>query len=385
MNQPDPALVADVRARLVRRGAANGQGAAVVSALAATPGLRGSADLVRESDLVSAELTGAGPLQPLVEDPEVTDVLVNGPDAVFVDRGRGLERVPVRLGGPDQVRALAVRLAAVSGRRLDAASPFVDARLPQGVRLHAVLAPVSASGTLISLRIPARRTFTLAELVAADMVPRPWAGLLRAVVRSRRSFLISGGTGSGKTTLLATMLGLGEPLDRVVVVEDTTELAPPVGHVVGLQARQPNSDGRGEVGLSTLVRQALRMRPDRLVVGECRGAEVMDLLTALNTGHTGGCGTVHANSAADVPARLEALGLLAGVPRAALVRQIASALDLVLHVERGPEGRRLVEIGVVEDLDDTVLVRPAWTLDAHGRPFPGPAADTLGRLLDGAR
>lgn len=385
MNQPDPALVADVRARLVRRGTATGQSAAVVSALAATPGLRGSADLVRESGLVSAELTGAGPLQPLLEDPEVTDVLVNGPDAVFVDRGRGLQRVPVHLGGPDQLRALAVRLAAISGRRLDAASPFVDARLPQGARLHAVLAPVSASGTLISLRIPARRTFTLPELVGAGMVPRPWDDLLSVLVRSRRSFLISGGTGSGKTTLLATLLGLGEPTDRVVVVEDTTELAPPVEHVVGLQARQPNSDGRGEVSLSTLVRQALRMRPDRLVVGECRGAEVMDLLTALNTGHTGGCGTVHANSAADVPARLEALGLLAGVPRAALTRQIASALDLVLHLERAPGGRRLTEIGVVEDLDEAVAVRPAWMLDARGRPCPGPAADTLGRLLDGAR
>lgn len=380
MSPADPRLVQDVRARLAAV-SASGRPVDVVSALAQTPGLRGTADLVRDSGLVGAELTGLGPLESLIGDPQVTDILVNGPDEVFLDRGAGLVRVRVPFGSVEQVRALAVRLAAVAGRRLDDSSPFVDARLPSGVRLHAVLPPVSTGGPVLSLRVPARRGFTLADLVAGGAIPADWFESLVAIVRGRRNFLISGGTGTGKTTLLGALLGLGDPDDRVVVVEDTAELVPQVPHVVGLQARPPNSDGMGEVSLSTLVRQALRMRPDRLVVGECRGAEVTDLLTALNTGHAGGCGTVHANSAADVPARLEALGLLAGVPRTALVRQIASALDLVLHLDRGPVGRRLVTVGVVEDLGAAVAVRPALLLDPAGAPGRGPAADLLDELV----
>ncbi len=221
-----------------------------------------------------------------------------------------------------EVRRLAQRLAAVVGRRLDDSSPFVDARLADGTRVHAVLASVAAPGTCLSLRVPAARTFSLADCVAGGSVSPAAAGVLRRVVEQRLAFLISGGTGSGKTTLLAALLGLVGPRQRIVIVEDSRELNPAHPHVVRLEGRPVNAEQRGAITLTDLVRQALRMRPDRLVVGEVRGAEIADLLTAMNTGHEGGCGTVHANSAADVPARLEALAALGhlgrrGPPRSA--------------------------------------------------------------------
>jgi pilus assembly protein CpaF len=308
----------------------------------------GAADVLAVTARVRAELWGLGPLQPLVEQPGATDVLVNGPGEVWLDRGSGLNRVRCALGGEEQVRALAVRLAAASGRRLDEAAPWVDARLDHGIRLHAVIPPVSPAGTLISLRILRREPFHLADLVTAGCLPPSWADVLTAVVTSRAAFLISGGTGAGKTTLLATLLSLVPPTERVVLVEDVGELWPQHPHVVRLEARHANVEGRGSVSLADLVRQALRMRPDRLVVGECRGAEVRDLLTALNTGHAGGCGTVHANTTADVPARLEALGALAGLSPSAVRVQAVAALDAIVHVERIGSRRRVVEIAAVQ-------------------------------------
>jgi pilus assembly protein CpaF len=288
---------------------------AMVGAAAVETGrVLGAADVLAVTARVRAELWGLGPLQPLVELPGVTDVLVNGPDEVWLDRGAGLTRVTCELGGEEDVRALAVRLAAGSGRRLDEAAPWVDARLDAGVRLHAVIPPVSPSGTVISLRILRRQPFDLGDLVAAGCVPPSWAGVLNALVTERAAFLISGGTGAGKTTLLATLLSLAAPAERMVLVEDVGELTPRHPHVIRLEARHANVEGRGSVTLEDLVRQALRMRPDRLVVGECRGPEVRDLLAALNTGHAGGCGTVHANATADVPARLEALGAWPACP-----------------------------------------------------------------------
>ncbi|HST84249.1 MAG TPA: TadA family conjugal transfer-associated ATPase [Kineosporiaceae bacterium] len=308
----------------------------------------GAADVLAVTARVRAELWGLGPLQPLVEQSGVTDVLVNGPGEVWVDRGLGLNRVRCALGGEEQVRALAVRLAAASGRRLDEAAPWVDARLDHGIRLHAVIPPVSPAGTLISLRILRREPFDLAEMVTAGCLPPSWADVLTALVTDRAAFLISGGTGAGKTTLLATLLSLVPPTERVVLVEDVGELWPQHPHVVRLEARHANVEGRGSVSLADLVRQALRMRPDRLVVGECRGAEVRDLLTALNTGHAGGCGTVHANTTADVPARLEALGALAGLSPSAVRVQAVAALDAIVHVERIGARRRVVEIAAVQ-------------------------------------
>ncbi|MFN8168320.1 MAG: TadA family conjugal transfer-associated ATPase [Candidatus Nanopelagicales bacterium] len=334
-----PDVLERVRALVVADGRTP-TSADVARALRADGVLLGTDELLAEAQRLHGELAGAGPLTPLLADPAVTDVLVTGPDEVWVDRGRGVERVAVRFADDAAVRRLAQRLAAACGRRLDDAVPWVDARLPDGTRVHAVLAPLAVSGTCLSLRVPSRRAFTLADLVAAGSLParvEPW---VRAVVEARLSLLVTGGTGTGKTTWLGCLLGLVPPHERVVVVEDSAELRPDHPHVVRLEARPPNIEGAGAVTLRDLVRQSLRLRPDRVVVGEVRGAEVVDLLAALNTGHEGGCATVHANSAADVPARIEALALAAGLGRDAVHAQLAAGLDVVLHLERDRDGRR---------------------------------------------
>ncbi|MFF5072088.1 TadA family conjugal transfer-associated ATPase [Micromonospora olivasterospora] len=354
--------------------------AAVVSAVRAEPAaaVLGDTALLRIAGRVHDDLVGAGPLAPLLADPQVTDVLVNG-TRVWVDRGQGLHQVAVPVGSVDDVRRLAQRLAAGAGRRLDDGSPYADARLPDGTRLHAVLPPVATDGPYLSLRTFRQRPFTLDDLVRQGTVPRPVAPLLAAVVAARLAYLVVGGTGSGKTTLLNTLLGLVPVTERIVLVEDAAELRPVHPHVVGLQARTSNVEGSGAVGLSDLVRQALRMRPDRLVVGECRGAEVVDLLAALNTGHDGGAGTLHANAPADVPARLEALGMLGGLPRPALHAQVAAALQVLLQVRRGARGRVLESVCLLlpHGPDRLVSVVPAW-IRGQG---PGPAARALGTLL----
>jgi pilus assembly protein CpaF len=287
-------------------------------------------------------------------------VLVNAPDSVWVDRGSGLQRSVVRFSDEAAVRGLAQRLAALAGRRLDDSSPYVDAALPDGTRLHAVLPPVASGGTCLSLRTFSARAFTLADLEAAGTLRGGSAGLLRAIIRARAAFLVSGGTGSGKTTLLATMLGLVDPRERLILVE-----------------------GAGEVSLRDLVRQALRMRPDRLVVGEVRGAEVVELLTALNTGHAGSGGTLHANSAAQLPARLEALGGLGRLDRHAVRSQVAAALQVAVHLDRRPDGGRvLTEIGVFRRDRDEIRVVPAWRHDTGPADGWPELATLLGRHLE---
>ncbi|MEU5945075.1 TadA family conjugal transfer-associated ATPase [Micromonospora sp. NPDC047465] len=354
--------------------------AAIVSAVRAEPtaAVLGDTALLRIADRVHDDLVGAGPLAPLLADPEVTDVLVNGV-RVWVDRGQGLHQVAVPIGTVDDVRRLAQRLTASAGRRLDDGSPYADARLPDGTRLHAVLPPVATDGPYLSLRTFRQRPFTLDELVRQGTVPRPMAPVLSAVVAARLAYLVTGGTGSGKTTLLNTLLGLVPSTERIVLVEDAAELHPRHPHVVGLQARTANVEGSGAVGLTDLVRQALRMRPDRLVVGECRGGEVVDLLAALNTGHDGGAGTLHANAPSDVPARLEALGMLGGLPRPALHAQVAAALQVLLQVRRGEQGRVLESVCLLlpEGPDRLVAAVPAWV---RGRGL-GLAARALGALL----
>jgi pilus assembly protein CpaF len=339
---------------------------------------RGAA-VLRMPERTAEEIAGAGPLTPLLTDPAVTDVLVNGAE-VWVDRGAGLVRSGIRVGGPDQVRRLAQRLAAGAGRRLDEGCPFVDARLSDGTRLHAVLPPIAVNGPHLSLRTFRLHGFSLGELVAAGTVPAAGAGLLAAIVAARLAYLVTGGTGAGKTTILSTLLGLVRHDERIVLVEDASELRPEHPHVVALQARTSNVEGAGEVGLRALVRQALRMRPDRLVIGECRGAEVVDLLGALNTGHEGGAGTLHANSPRDVPARLEALGLLGGMSRPALHAQLAAALQVVIHVRRQESRERVVEqvcLLLPESGQRLVTVIPAW----HRGSGPGPGAGALAQLL----
>ncbi len=383
-----PALLSRVRARVAETGE-RPTVASVATALRAEGGaLSGEAQLRAVLVALQSEIVGAGPLEPLLRDLSVTDVLVNAFDEVWVDRGAGLERTSVRFADDAAVRRLAQRLAAPTGRRLDDAQPWVDARLESGVRLHAVLPPIAPAGTCLSLRVPRARAMTLADLRAAGSVPADGARLLDRLVQARLAFLVTGGTGSGKTTLLTALLSLVDPADRLLLVEDAGELAPAHPHVVRLEARPANLEGAGAVTLRDLVRQALRMRPDRLVVGEVRGPEVVDLLAALNTGHEGGTGTLHANSAADVPARLEALAAVAGLGRDALHSQLASGLRVVVHLGRAPGGpRRVAEVCLlVRGADGWVTAIPAWTWDGRAdEGHLGPGAAALDALLGPVR
>lgn len=374
-------LTERVRARLVAHDV-DATPARVAAALRAEGLVLGDAAILDLVGSLRQDLIGAGPLDPLLRLPDVTDVIVNGPAQVWIDRGDGLTLTDVAFSCDADVRRLAQRLAASAGRRLDEASPFVDARLPDGVRLHCVLPPVAVEGTLISLRIPPRVAYTLDELVERGSVDAAGADVLAAMVGARLAVLISGGTGSGKTTILSTLLGLVDHRERIVIVEDSTELAPAHPHAVRLQARVPNVEGAGLVTLRDLVRQALRMRPDRLVLGEVRGAEVVDLLAAMNTGHEGGMGTLHANSAADVPARLEALGLVAGLDRSAIHALVAAAVDVVLHLGRDPAGRRVVMGVHVLERDGAGRVRAVPALIRSGRTLTsGEGGSRLTRLL----
>ncbi len=291
-----------------------------------------------------------GPLAGYAAHPETTDLFVNGEAGLWIDAGHGLINVSAWQLGETEVRELAVRLIALGGRHIDEASPCVDVRLADGIRVHAVLPPVSSTGTLLSIRLPHALDRSLGALADAGLFGVGEASAarlnrLRAAVRGRQNLLITGAAGSGKTTLLAALLGEAPAEERIVVIEDVAELRIRHPHVVALEARQANLEGAGRIGLEALVREALRMRPDRLVLGECRGSEIRELLAALNTGHDGGAGTLHANSLEDVPARLEALGALAGMSAAAVARQTVSAIGLVLHLERTDGVRRLDAVG----------------------------------------
>jgi pilus assembly protein CpaF len=287
-------------------------------------------------------------LGPLVSEAGVSDVFVNPDGTVWCDRGGGAEQAEGIRIPAGEARDLAVRLIALGGRHVDEATPCVDVRLGDGVRVHAVLPPVATGGAAISIRVQRERPISFDELVADSFFSVVAAERVGELVQRRANLLITGASGSGKTTLLGALLATAPSGERIVVLEDVAELRIAHPHVVALEARQANADGAGALGLDRLVREALRMRPDRLVVGECRGAEVRELLAALNTGHDGGAGTLHANSLADVPARLEALGVLAGLSTDALARQAVSAFDAVLHVERTASGRRLAALGRLE-------------------------------------
>lgn len=326
-------------------------------------GVLADSDVLEALQVLRQEFSGAGPLDPLLDDPGTTDVLVTAPDQVWVDGTTGLRRTGITFPDEDSVRRLAQRLAVAAGRRLDDASPCVDGWLPgSGVRLHAVLPPI-ADRTCLSLRVLRPATHDLPALQALGTFDAEVAAALRAVVLRRLAFLVIGGTGSGKTSLLSALLGCVPHAERIVCVEDAGELSPDHPQFVRLTARPANVEGAGEVTTRQLVREALRMRPDRIVVGEVRGAEVRELLTSLNTGHEGGAGTLHANSPAEVPARLEALGALGGLSPEALRSQVAAAVRVVLHMRRDGNSRYLNEIGVFERKPE-LAVRPVWTRES---------------------
>lgn len=289
--------------------------------------------------------TGLGPLEPLLSDPAVDEVMVNGPGEVYVERRGRVQRTGVRFSGAAELMHAVERILAPVGRRVDEAQPLCDARLADGSRVNVVIPPLALDGPCLTIRRFRASGFSLEDLVANGTLSAPLAGFLADCVRARASVLVSGGTGSGKTTTLGALSGAIPEAERIVTIEDAAELRLRQRHVVRLEARPPSLEGRGEVTIRQLVRNALRMRPDRIVVGEVRGAEALDMLTALNTGHEGSLTTVHANAPEDALRRLETLALLAGIglPHAAVREQVATALDVVVHQARLPDGARRVE------------------------------------------
>ncbi|HSO54017.1 MAG TPA: CpaF family protein [Actinomycetes bacterium] len=351
-------LVRRVQRRLASAGSvatdSAGLRTAVTEALSEDGILLPAANLTPIVRAVGDELTGLGPLAPLLADPTVTDVLVNGPTEVWVERGGSIERAPVRFASPAAVAALVQRVVAPLGLRVDESRPWVDARLPGGQRFHAVLPPLAPDGPVITIRTFARRRLQLSDLVDLGALDLATARLLEAMVAAGIAIAISGATGTGKTTLLNVLAGAIPPRERIVTIEDVAELSLPGPHVVRLEARPPNVEGRGEVPLRELVRNALRMRPDRIVVGEVRGAEVLDMLQAANTGHRGLMTTLHAGGPEEVPARLEAMALSTPGARLDVVRRLVrGGIGAVVHLERTLTGRPTRRVSVVAELVTT--------------------------------
>ncbi len=363
-------LIERVRERLASESGPLRPSVVAAAIRAESGGMLGDTEVLANLRVLQTELTGAGILEPLLSADGTTDVLVTAPDSVWVDDGNGLRRSQIRFADESAVRRLAQRLALAAGRRLDDAQPWVDGQLTGigvggfAVRLHAVLPPVATQGTCLSLRVLRPATQDLAALAAAGAIDPAAAALVATSSPPGWHSSCAAEPVPGRQRLLAAMLGAVSPDERIVCVEDAAELAPRHPHLVKLVARRANVEGIGEVTVRQLVRQALRMRPDRIVVGEVRGAEVVDLLAALNTGHEGGAGTVHANNPGEVPARMEALGALGGLDRAALHSQLAAAVQVLLHVARDRAGRRrLAEIAVLRQAEGRVQAVTVWHAD----------------------
>ncbi len=382
-------LALALRGRLIERArtgeAGEGLESEVRQVVDAEAGSLPEADRAELCERMLLLATGLGPLEPLLADPTVDEVMVNGPGEVFVERRGRLEETRVRFAGDAELLHAIERVLAPLGRRVDEASPLCDARLADGSRVNVVIPPLSLSGPCLTIRRFRRQGFSLRDLVRGGTLPAEAAELLAACVAARASVLVSGGTGSGKTTTLNALSGAIPGAERIVTIEDAAELRLRQRHVVRLEARPANLEGRGEVTIRQLVRNALRMRPDRIVVGEVRGPEALDMLQALNTGHDGSLTTVHANSPTDALRRVETLALMAGVglPHAAIRDQVASALDVVVHQTRLPTGERVIETV-------TEVVRVAGgagtrELFRHGSPARPPGDGPLGERLAGLR
>jgi pilus assembly protein CpaF len=289
------------------------------------------------------QTSGLGILESLINNPKITDVLVNGHKDVWIDQGQGLEKTKLTFLNEESVRSLAQKLALSTGRRLDQSQPYVDAQLTKTIRLHAVLSPIANPGTVISLRIHRPQVFSLDKLVIYKTITTSQKEFLSQIIKEKKSFVICGGTGSGKTTLLNSSLSEVNKNQRILIIEDSRELNPQHPHVVSLEGRPANIEGMGLITMKDLIKQSLRMRADRLIIGEVRGAEVIDWLSALNTGHSGSAGTIHANSIHEVIIRFESLGLMAGLSKEAIHSQLRTALDYVIHIERQSDGKRKVK------------------------------------------
>jgi pilus assembly protein CpaF len=353
------ALAAVLRGRLVERRRAEVAGGAaprgelrdtVVALVDDEAALLGPAARAELAERIVRDSVGLGPLEPLLADPAVEEVMVNGPDRVYVERGGRIEATAVRFADEEELRNAIERILAPLGRRVDELSPMVDARLADGSRVNVVIPPLALDGPTVSIRRFGAHRPGPDELVALGTLTAAQREELAAAVGGRRSVLVSGGTGSGKTTLLNALSSFIDPAERVVTIEDAAELRLQQPHVVRLESRPAGVEGRGEVSVRELLRNALRMRPDRIVIGEVRGPEALDLLTALNTGHDGALSTVHANSPADALSRLQTLALMAGLglPHAAVAEQVRRGVDLVVQMERRGDGSR--RVAVIEEV-----------------------------------
>jgi pilus assembly protein CpaF len=376
-------LAAELRRRLVERRRA--EAAAGGAALGPLPdavrelvdedaAILESATRERLCELILREATGLGPLEELLADPAVEEVMVNGHDCVYVERAGRIERADVRFPSEQSLRDAIERILTPLGRRVDELSPMVDARLEDGSRVHVVIPPLAVDGPSMSIRRFSAVRPGPRELVELGTITAELHDELAAAVEARRSILVSGGTGSGKTTLLNALSAFIDRTERVITIEDAAELRLRQPHVVRLESRPANVEGRGRVTIRDLLRGALRMRPDRIVIGEVRGGEALDLLMALNTGHEGALSTVHANSPEDALRRIETLALMAGVglPHEAIREQLGRGLDLVIHLARLSDGsRRVVEVSEVVRTAGSVGVRELYRLgsETEGRPW----------------
>ncbi len=333
---------------------------------------------------VLSSALGLGPLEALMSDPGVDEIMVNGPGRVLVERGGRIEHTDVAFESELELLHVVERILAPVGRRVDEASPLVDARLPDGSRVNCLIPPLSLDGPLLTIRRFRARGFTIEELVERHTLSADVSDFLARCVRARLNVVVSGGTGSGKTTLLNVLSSLIEEGERIVTIEDAAELRLRQEHVLRLESRPPNLEGEGEIPIRALVKNALRMRPDRIIVGEVRGAEALDMLQALNSGHDGSMTTVHANSAADALRRIETLALMADValPHVAVREQVASALDLVLHLQRMRDGaRRLVSVGEVVRVATEAGVRELYSFRDGCARLSAPPSDALADRL----
>jgi pilus assembly protein CpaF len=336
-----------------------------------------SADRARIAQEISDDILGYGPIEPYLRDVDVTEIMVNGPDQIFVERAGRLFPVDGRFADEAHLRRTIDKIVGRVGRRVDESSPMVDARLPDGSRVNAIIPPLAVDGSLLTIRKFSTDPLTADDLVAFGTLTRVVSDFLAACVRGRLNILVSGGTGAGKTTTLNVLSGFIPEDERVITIEDAAELQLHQEHVLRLEARPPNIEGRGEVRIRDLVRNALRMRPDRIVVGEIRDAAALDMLQAMNTGHDGSVGTVHANGPRDVLSRVETMVLMAGVelPIRAIREQVASAIDLIVHQARFKDGtRRITHVtevvgmeGDVITLQDLFLFDHQMGLDENGR------------------